>query len=42
MQSEETPAESDYETLLSIAETLGEVKPRGMSKYAIDQLPTFE
>lgn len=37
------PAETEnYEALLSLAERLGEAKPRGLSKPEIDQLPSYK
>ena len=35
-----TEAEN-YEALLSLAERLGEVKPKGLNKTDIDQLPSY-
>lgn len=32
----------NYEALLSLAERLGEAKPKGLSKSEIDQLPSYK
>lgn len=38
----EPPETENYEALLSLAERLGEAKPRGLSKPEIDQLPSYK
>lgn len=38
----EQPETENYEALLSLAERLGEAKPRGLSKPEIDQLPSYK
>ncbi|OTF78623.1 ring finger protein 44-like protein [Euroglyphus maynei] len=35
------PEAENYEALLSLAERLGEAKPRGLNKSEIDQLPSY-
>lgn len=37
----ESPEAENYEALLSLAERLGEAKPRGLSKSEIEQLPSY-
>lgn len=32
----------NYEALLSLAERLGEAKPKGLSKSEIDRLPSYK
>ncbi|XP_045540791.1 probable E3 ubiquitin-protein ligase ZFP1 [Papilio machaon] len=44
-EAREEAAESEpenYEALLSLAERLGEAKPRGLARHEIDQLPTYK
>ncbi|CAG4936571.1 unnamed protein product [Parnassius apollo] len=36
------PEPENYEALLSLAERLGEAKPRGLARHEIDQLPTYK
>ncbi|KAJ7392360.1 hypothetical protein OS493_012020 [Desmophyllum pertusum] len=38
---EEHHPRENYETLLNFAEQMGEVKPKGLSRVEIDQLPTY-
>ncbi|KAK3723840.1 hypothetical protein QZH41_019524, partial [Actinostola sp. cb2023] len=38
---EETYQQENYETLLNLAEQIGEAKPKGLTRAEIDQLPTF-
>ncbi|CAH3122408.1 unnamed protein product [Pocillopora meandrina] len=38
---EELHPRENYETLLNFAEQMGEVKPKGLSRVEIDQLPTY-
>ncbi|UXI19832.1 hypothetical protein NH340_JMT05775 [Sarcoptes scabiei] len=39
--NENVPDTENYEALLSLAERLGEAKPRGLNKSEIDQLPSY-
>ena len=36
-----SPQSENYEALLSLAERLGEAKPRGLAKSEIEQLPSY-
>ncbi|CAG9789933.1 unnamed protein product [Diatraea saccharalis] len=38
----ESPETENYEALLSLAERLGEAKPRGLARHHIDQLPSYK
>ena len=42
LSSPESQQTENYEELLSLAERLGEAKPRGLNKMEIDQLPSFK
>ena len=37
----ESPEAENYEALLSLAERLGEAKPRGLARSDIEQLPSY-
>lgn len=39
---QDSPEAENYEALLSLAERLGEAKPRGLTKQEIDQLPSYK
>lgn len=38
---EDEPEPENYEALLSLAERLGEAKPRGLARHEIDLLPSY-
>ncbi|KAJ2939949.1 hypothetical protein O0L34_g6654 [Tuta absoluta] len=38
----DSPETENYEALLSLAERLGEAKPRGLQRQEIDQLPSYK
>ncbi|XP_064292955.1 RING finger protein 44-like [Plodia interpunctella] len=40
--SPDSPETENYEALLSLAERLGEAKPRGLARAEIDQLPSYK
>ena len=40
--SPDSPETENYEALLSLAERLGEAKPRGLNRHEIDQLPSYK
>ncbi|XP_068155348.1 uncharacterized protein mura isoform X1 [Drosophila tropicalis] len=42
LNSGDTNETENYEALLSLAERLGEAKPRGLSRNEIDQLPSYK
>ncbi len=41
LQQEISSEPENYEALLNLAERLGEVKPKGLSKSDIEQLPSY-
>ena len=41
LQQEISSEPENYEALLNLAERLGEVKPKGLSKADIEQLPSY-
>lgn len=41
LPNSDSPEAENYEALLSLAERLGEAKPRGLPKSEIDQLPSY-
>ena len=38
----DSPETENYEALLSLAERLGEAKPRGLARHEIDLLPSYK
>lgn len=42
LSSNDSSETENYEALLSLAERLGEAKPRGLSRTEIDQLPSYK
>lgn len=42
LTSADTNETENYEALLSLAERLGEAKPRGLTRNEIDQLPNYK
>lgn len=42
ISSPDSPETENYEALLSLAERLGEAKPRGLARPEIDQLPSYK
>lgn len=42
MSSPENAETENYEALLSLAERLGEAKPRGLTRAEVDQLPSYK
>ncbi|KAI8045802.1 hypothetical protein M5D96_001991 [Drosophila gunungcola] len=42
LNSGDTNETENYEALLSLAERLGEAKPRGLTRNEIDQLPSYK
>lgn len=42
MSSPDSTETENYEALLSLAERLGEAKPRGLGRDEIDQLPSYK
>uniref|UniRef100_A0A1B0CJ00 Putative ring finger protein n=1 Tax=Lutzomyia longipalpis TaxID=7200 RepID=A0A1B0CJ00_LUTLO len=42
LNSPDSPETENYEALLSLAERLGEAKPRGLARPEIDQLPSYK
>lgn len=42
MNSPDSNETENYEALLSLAERLGEAKPRGLARPEIDQLPSYK
>jgi len=42
LSSGDTNETENYEALLSLAERLGEAKPRGLTRNEIDQLPSYK
>lgn len=41
-ESADSPETENYEALLSLAERLGEAKPRGLARAEIEQLPSYK
>lgn len=41
-EAADSPETENYEALLSLAERLGEAKPRGLPRHHIDQLPSYK
>lgn len=42
INSPDSTETENYEALLSLAERLGEAKPRGLARLEIDQLPSYK
>lgn len=42
LNSGESSETENYEALLSLAERLGEAKPRGLTRAEVDQLPSYK
>lgn len=42
LNSSDSNETENYEALLSLAERLGEAKPRGLARNEIDQLPSYK
>lgn len=42
LSSPDSNETENYEALLSLAERLGEAKPRGLARNEIDQLPSYK
>lgn len=42
LNSPDSNETENYEALLSLAERLGEAKPRGLARPEIDQLPSYK
>lgn len=42
LNSPDSNETENYEALLSLAERLGEAKPRGLARNEIDQLPSYK
>jgi E3 ubiquitin-protein ligase RNF38/44 len=42
LSSPDSTETENYEALLSLAERLGEAKPRGLARPEIDQLPSYK
>lgn len=42
INSGESSETENYEALLSLAERLGEAKPRGLTRAEVDQLPSYK
>lgn len=42
LSSPDSNETENYEALLSLAERLGEAKPRGLARPEIDQLPSYK
>lgn len=42
LSSPDSNETENYEALLSLAERLGEAKPRGLARTEIDQLPSYK
>lgn len=42
LSSPESPDTENYEALISLAERLGEAKPRGLTRTEVEQLPSYK